>query len=581
MEDSIAGRDVFALLPTGGGKSLCFQLPALIRPGLTVVVSPLIALMKDQVDALTASGIPATFLNSTLKADESRRRLRGLFQGEYRLLYAAPERLMLDGTLEMLKEWKMTQLAIDEAHCISEWGHDFRPEYRQISKLRAEFPEVPVMALTATATERVRVDIVKHLQLREPRCYVASFNRPNLTYRVLAKSKPYDQVLEFIKSRKGESGIVYCSSRKTTESVAARLSVDGIRARPYHAGLPEKERSTNQEKFLRDEVRVICATIAFGMGINKPNVRFVVHYDLPKNVEGYYQETGRAGRDGLPGECLLLFSAVDLVKQTAFIEEKPDPQEQKIAREQLQRMVHYAECASCRRADLLGYFSETFPDPNCGGCDNCLDPRETFDGTLAAQKFLSCIYRLREASRFGVGLNHVIEVLTGAETEKIKRWSHDKISTYGIGKEHSRTEWQAIGREIIRLGYCRQTTEKFSVLELTASGMELLRSRQSVQLTRPMEVPEVSRGKIKRKGEIACDESLFERLRELRKEIADSRDVPAYIIFSDVSLRSMARDYPVTEAAFMEVPGVGAKKFEAFGVPFMDAIQKYLREQRR
>ena len=579
ITDALAGRDVFALLPTGGGKSLCFQLPALIREGLTIVVSPLIALMKDQVDAMQASGVAATFLNSTLGADEARRRLRGLFNGEYRLLYAAPERLMLDGTLDMLRQWNVAQIAIDEAHCISEWGHDFRPEYRQIAKLRDVFPDVPFMALTATATGRVRGDIVKHLRLREPRCYVASFNRPNLAYRVLPKSKPYDQVLAFIRGRRSESGIIYCASRKATESVAERLNEDGVRARPYHAGLDDKVRAENQEMFLRDDVRVICATIAFGMGINKPNVRFVIHYDLPKNIEGYYQETGRAGRDGILSECLLLFSSADVVKQTAFIEEKPDPEEQRIAREQLQQMVHYAECAACRRAELLRYFGEEFSDANCGGCDNCLEPRETFDGTLAAQKFLSCVYRLREASRFGVGLNHVVEVLTGAETEKIRKWGHDQISTYGIGKEHSRTDWQAIAREIIRLGYCRQTAEKFSVLELTDAGLELLRSRKTVTLTRPLPVPDRSRERSKRAGEISCDEALFEKLRALRKQIADVRDVPAYIIFSDVSLRIMARDYPADERALAGITGVGTKKLDEFGAQFMDAISKHLAQR--
>ena len=581
ITDALAGRDVFALLPTGGGKSLCFQLPALIHEGLTVVVSPLIALMKDQVDALTASGVAATFLNSTLKAEESRSRLRGLFNGEYRLLYAAPERLMLDGTMDMLRQWNVAQIAIDEAHCISEWGHDFRPEYRQIAKLRDAFPDVPFMALTATATERVRGDIVKHLRLRTPHTYVASFNRPNLTYRVLPKSKPYDQTLAFIRARRDSIGIVYCQSRKATESVAERLNSDGISARPYHAGLDDKTRAENQELFLRDEVRVICATIAFGMGINTPNVRFVLHYDLPKNVEGYYQETGRAGRDGLPSDCMLLFSAGDVVKQTAFIEEKTNMDEQRIAREQLQQMVHYAECAACRRAELLRYFGEEFGEPNCAGCDNCLEPRETFDGTLATQKFLSCVYRLRQASRFGVGLNHVIEVLTGGASEKVMKWGHDKISTYGIGKEHSRAEWAALGREIIRLGYCLQSAEKFSTLELTAEGLELLRSRRAVTLTRPPPEPEKDRDRTGRVGDITCDEVLFEQLRRLRKEIADSRDVPAYIVFSDVSLRVMARDYPTTERDFANITGVGRKKLDEFGAQFMDAILKYLRENPR
>ena len=573
IRDSLAGKDVFALLPTGGGKSLCFQLPALARDGLTVVVSPLIALMKDQVDALQASGIAATFLNSSLAAEESRKRLRGLHNSEYRLLYVAPERLMLSGFLSDLQKWNVQLIAIDEAHCISEWGHDFRPEYRQISELRKLFPQVPFMALTATATGRVREDIVTHLKLREPKCYVASFNRPNLTYRVIAKNKPFDQLFEFLRSRPKESGIVYCLSRKGAESVAERLSENGIKAKPYHAGLTPKERSEHQELFLRDNIRVVCATIAFGMGINKPNVRFVVHYDLPKNIEGYYQETGRAGRDGLPGECVLLFSAGDAVKQTTFIDEKPNPQERQIAREQLQQMVHYAECAACRRTELLAYFGEEFSADDCGACDNCLSPRATFDGTLAAQKFLSCVFRIREKNGFGVGLNHVVEVLTGADTDKIRKWDHAQLSTFGIGKEHSRPEWAAIGRELVRLGFLRQTTEKFSTLELTNAGAAILKSRAKVTLTKPVTAPETKKHHI---GEIACDEVLFERLRELRKRLADERDVPAYIIFSDVSLRHMARNYPAGESDLARISGVGEKKLREFGEVFLGEIAAHL-----
>ena len=598
IRDALAGKDVFALLPTGGGKSLCFQLPALARDGLTLVVSPLIALMKDQVDALQGSGVPATFLNSSLAAGESRSRLRGLHNGDYRLLYAAPERLMLSGFLDDLQRWNVKLIAVDEAHCISEWGHDFRPEYRQIADLRGLFPKVPFMALTATATGRVRADIITHLKLREPRCYVASFNRPNLSYRVVAKNKPYDQLLDFLRARPKEGGIVYCQSRKTAERTAANLTEDGVKARPYHAGLTPKARSEHQELFLRDDVRVICATIAFGMGINKPNVRFVVHYDLPKNIEGYYQETGRAGRDGLPSECVLLFSPGDVVKQTTFIDEKPDPKEQQIAREQLQQMVHYAECAGCRRRELLAYFGEEFgappsgtaqtsvpehagPEggaPNCGACDNCLSPRQTFDGTLAAQKFLSCVYRIREKQRFGVGLNHVVEVLTGADTEKIRKWGHEQLSTYGIGREHSRPEWAAIGRELIRLGYLRQTTEKFSVLELTSEGLAALKSRTKVTLTKPVTAPEA---KVQRVGEIACDEALFDRLRQLRKQLADERDVPAYIVFSDVALRQMARDYPANERDFTRISGVGEKKLREFGAAFLGEIAAHLQTNAR
>jgi ATP-dependent DNA helicase RecQ len=496
-----------------------------------------------------------------------------------------------------LQRWNVRLLAVDEAHCISEWGHDFRPEYRQLAELRKLFPETPMMALTATATERVRADIIKLLKLREPRCYVASFNRPNLTYRVLAKNKPYDQVLEFVRARPKESGIVYCQSRKTAESVARRLNEDGVKAKPYHAGLTPKERSEHQELFLRDDVRVICATIAFGMGINKPNVRFVLHYDLPKNIEGYYQETGRAGRDGLPGDCVLLFSAGDVIKQTRFIDEKPDPKEQQIAREQLQKMVHYAECSGCRRRELLAYFGEDWsaglrhgesaqshhavPEagvPNCGACDNCLSPRATFDGTIAAQKFLSCVYRIREKTRFGVGLNHVIEVLTGADTEKVRKWNHEQLSTYGIGQEHSRSQWAAIGRELIRLGHLRQTSGKFSVLELTNDGLAALKQRRKVTLTKPVTAPE---SKVHRAGEIACDEVLFDRLRKLRRQLADERNVPAYIVFSDVALRQMARDYPEREPEFARISGVGEKKLREFGDAFLAEIATYLQTNPR
>lgn len=573
IRDAMNGLDVFALLPTGGGKSLCFQFPALMRPGLTVVVSPLISLMKDQVDALNASGVPATFLNSSLAAGESRERLRGLHTGRYRLLYVAPERLMLSGFLEDLKTWNVTLFAIDEAHCVSEWGHDFRPEYRQLASLRPMFPDVPVMALTATATERVREDIIAQLHLKEPRCYVASFNRPNLMYRVVPKTSAYEQTLAIVRGKAGECGIIYCQSRKATESVAERLKLDGIKAATYHAGLDAEERARNQERFLRDEVKVVCATVAFGMGINKPNVRYVLHYDLPKNIEGYYQETGRAGRDGLPGECVLLFSAGDAVKQTRFIDEKPDPQEQKIARDQLQQMVHYAEAGGCRRASLLGYFGEIWEDVPCGGCDNCLAPRETFDGTLAAQKLLSCVFRIRERGQQGFGLNHLIDILCGADTAMIRKWRHTELSTYGIGREMKKAEWQAVGRELMRLGLLHQTKEKFSVIEVTEEGMATLRERRKITLTRPAAAPE----RISKTGAIACDETLFEQLRELRRKLADERDVPAYIIFSDVALREMARSYPVNEREFSRISGVGKQKLEEFAATFIREIEEYLK----
>src|SRR4051812_28905491 len=575
-------------MPTGGGKSLCFQLPALMRDGLTIVVSPLIALMKDQVDALQTSGIPATYLNSTLDREEAKARWRGLQRGEYRMLYVAPERLMLDTFLERALNWNIAQFAIDEAHCISEWGHDFRPEYRDLKKLRKHLPDVPIMALTATATERVRADIIKQLKLRDPHAYVASFNRPNLTYRVMPKAAAYEQLLAFIRNRPNDSGIVYCASRKSTDSLARNLNEDGVSAKPYHAGLRNAERTKHQDAFLRDDVRVITATIAFGMGINKPNVRFVVHYDLPKNLESYYQETGRAGRDGLPSECVLLFSLGDVAKQLHFIDEKTE-KEARIARAQLQQMVHYAETRECRRATLLDYFGETYRakrdevgdqtlplSVSCESCDNCLQPRETFDGTVQAQKLLSCVYRIHARHGFGFGLGHVVDVLRGADTEMIRQRGHNELSTYGIGGELKRAEWQAIGRELLRLGLIECAPGKFATLSLTPAGLEALRKRTPIVLTKQIEIAE-KRARIKA-GAIECDEILFERLRALRRQLADKRGVPAYIIFSDVSLREMARKYPTNSTEFRRIPGVGEQKLKDFGEAFLSAIRSHSTE---
>jgi len=591
IEDALAGRDVFVLMPTGGGKSLCFQLPALVRDGLTIVVSPLIALMKDQVDALQASGIPATYLNSTLNREEAKARWRGLHRGQYRMLYVAPERLMLDAFLERALNWNIAQFAIDEAHCISEWGHDFRPEYRELKKLRKHLPDVPIMALTATATERVRADIIKELKLGDARAYVASFNRPNLTYRVVPKTTAYEQLLTFIRSRPNDSGIIYCASRKSTESLARNLNEDGVSAKPYHAGLTNVERTKHQDAFLRDDVRVITATIAFGMGINKPNVRFVVHYDLPKNLESYYQETGRAGRDGLPSECVLLFSPSDVAKQRHFIDEKAE-KEARIARAQLQQMVHYAETRECRRATLLEYFGETYParrdgvggrtpplQVSCESCDNCLQPRETFDGTVHAQKFLSCVYRIHARHGFGFGLGHVVDVLRGADTEAIRQRGHNELSTYGIGGELKRGEWQAIGRELLRLGLVECAPGKFATLSLTPAGLEALRKRTSIVLTKQIEIAE--KAARRKPGAIECDEALFERLRALRRQLADERGVPAYIIFSDVSLREMARNYPTNSTEFRRIPGVGEQKLKDFGEAFLSEIRSHSAENQR
>ena len=573
METSLAGQDALAILPTGAGKSLCYQLPALVREGLTVVVSPLIALMKDQVDQLEASGVAATFLNSTLGGDEARRRIEGLDAGAYQLLYVAPERLMLPDFLSRLNRWKIAALAVDEAHCISEWGHDFRPEYRRLKEVRQLIPAISVLALTATATERVREDIVKQLELRDPAIFLASFNRPNLKYQVIAKSGAAAQVCNFANARPDESGIVYCQSRKNTETLTATLRAQGFSAVAYHAGLDAQERAKNQDAFLRDEAKIICATVAFGMAINKPNVRYVIHADLPKNIEGYYQETGRAGRDGLPADCLLLFSRGDVMKYLKFLDEIPDEQAREVAHRQLDQMTHFAESDSCRRVSLLGYFGETWSPENCGGCDHCLHPREKWDATTDVQKLLSCVLRVRQAGNFSVGLNHISEVLTGGMSEKIIRWKHERLSTHGIGKDQSRAYWVDLGRQLLRADLLAASTDKFSTVAVSQQGIDVLKKRETVMLTRALSIP---KSRIPRTGEIPCDSGLFEQLRVLRKELADARNVPPYVVFSDVTLRHFSREYPTHDGAMLRIPGVGEKKLTDYGQTFIDAIREWL-----
>ncbi len=575
MDASLAGRDAVAILPTGAGKSLCYQLPALVREGLTVVVSPLIALMKDQVDQLDASGVAATFINSSLDGEEARRRIAGLNAGNYQLLYVAPERLMLPDFLSRLKDWQIAALAVDEAHCISEWGHDFRPEYRRLKEVRQTLPNIPVLALTATATERVREDIVRQLELRDPAVFLASFNRPNLKYQVVAKSGAAAQVCNFASARPEDSGIVYCQSRKATEALAATLRTQGFSAVAYHAGLDQAERAKNQDAFLRDEAKIVCATVAFGMGINKPNVRYVIHADLPKNIEGYYQETGRAGRDGLPADCLLLFSRGDVTKYLKFLDEIPDEQARNVAHQQLDQMTHFAENDACRRVGLMGYFGEIWSQENCGACDHCLHPREKWDSTIDVQKLLSCVLRIRQAGSFSVGLNHVSEVLTGGLSEKIQRWKHDQITTHGIGKDQPRPYWVDLGRQLLRAGLLAASTDQFPTVSVSQQGIDALKKRETIMLTRALSTP---RAKTVRTGDIPCDPGLFEQLRILRKELADARNVPSYVVFSDVTLRHFSRDYPQDNAALLRIPGVGEKKLDDYGKAFLGAIHGWLSE---
>jgi ATP-dependent DNA helicase RecQ len=481
---------------------------------------------------------------------------------------------MLDDWKDNLRAWNVKALVIDEAHCISEWGHDFRPEYRQLGELRALLPEVPILALTATATPGVRTDISSHLNLTDPAVFIASFNRPNLAYQVIPKDQPLRQILDFAGRRKQESGIVYCSTRATTERLAASLAARGLATRPYHAGLPNDVRTKTQELFLRDEVHIICATIAFGMGINKPNVRWVIHHDLPKNLEAYYQETGRAGRDGLPADCLLLFSAGDAAKQTHFINGMSTPQEQRVARRQLREMISYSESSACRRHALLAYFGEQSAT-RCDACDNCLAPRASYDGTTVSQKLLSCVFRIREASQLSTGMNHLIDVLTGVSTEKVRRWNHHTLTTYGIGADVDRKEWAVVGRELLRQGYLRQSGSEFPVVEITPSGLSALRSRKIIMLTRPMARPK-TKPPPRRTGEIECDEALFGRLRAVRKRLADERGVPAYVIFGDATLREMARRYPATREALGGIFGVGQRKLQEFGDAFAAEIAAHL-----
>ncbi|QEM68345.1 DNA helicase RecQ [Geobacter sp. FeAm09] len=565
----IAGEDAFVLMPTGGGKSLCYQVPALHRPGVGIVVSPLISLMKDQVDALTANGVAAALYNSSLKEAEARQVLARLHGGHLDLLYVSPERLMSDGFLERLKGLDIALFAIDEAHCVSQWGHDFRPEYVQLGRLRELFPGIPLIALTATADPQTRNDIVSRLGLTEAVCHVAGFDRPNIRYTVLEKQKPFQQLSAFLKGRTGEAGIVYALSRKRVEELAGRLAEAGIKAAPYHAGLSDAERQRTQDAFQRDDLRVVVATVAFGMGIDKPNVRFVVHYDLPKNIESYYQETGRAGRDGLPAEALLLFGYGDIAISRALIENGGNPDQNRIELHKLNAMVGFAEALTCRRRVLLGYFGEHLED-DCGNCDVCQSPPERYDATEDAQKALSCVYRVGQ--RFGMG--HVIEVLRGSHSQRIQSLGHDRLSTYGIGRELSQDAWGGLIRQLLHLGYLEQDVGNYSVLRLTARSKPVLRGEERVVLARPRVRMVAAKKEPKRsRGELDYDRGLFERLRALRKRLADEQQVPPFVVFGDATLVEMAAYRPTDDEGLARISGVGKHKLARYGAAFLREIR--------
>ena len=568
IEKALADQDLLVIMPTGGGKSLCFQLPALLKPGLMIVISPLIALMQDQVDALQDNGIGATYLNSSLSFLEVQEREKQIFENKIKLLYVAPERLLGDRFQDffhrLITHIGVSAFAIDEAHCVSEWGHDFRPEYRQLSQLRQQYPQIPIFAFTATATKRVQKDIIDQLKLHKPSVHLTSFNRPNLYYEIIPKEKrSYEQLLKFIKTLKG-SGIIYCMSRKMVDEISDRLQEDGIKALPYHAGMGDENRRINQTQFIRDEVRIIVATVAFGMGINKPDVRFVIHYDLPRNLESYYQESGRAGRDNEPAKCLLFFSFGDLKKIEYIIQQKA-PSEQQKSRQQLRQIVDYSEGLACRRTIVLRYFGEDFSG-NCGNCDNCCYPRPLEDWTIEAQKFLSCVARCKE--RFG--MMHIIDVLRGSRKQKIEQYQHHLLSTYGIGKDRTLDEWKQLGVFLIHQGFLDETSDGYSILKLNAYSWEILRKQRNVTLAVKSKVKEKTDTRDNPRARDA--ELLFESLRSLRQRIAKSQGIAPYVVFGDSSLKLMAQSKPKTLEEFAAISGVGRYKLQQYGEQFVKEI---------
>jgi ATP-dependent DNA helicase RecQ len=575
IEHVISGRHAFVLMPTGGGKSLCYQIPALIRPGVGIIISPLIALMQDQVDALKQLGIKAAAINSSMAGADIAKTKRAIRSGEIDMVYVAPERLLMDDFLALLHESPIALFAIDEAHCVSQWGHDFRPHYTQLALLAKQFPGVPRIALTATADHPTRKDIVERLHLAEGRTFIAGFDRPNIHYSIALKENPQKQILQFIKrSHARDSGIVYCLSRKMVDENAAWLCTQGFKALPYHAGMDAGDRARNQERFLREDTTIMVATIAFGMGIDKPDVRFVAHMNIPKNIEAYYQETGRAGRDGLPANALMLYGMQDAAMQRNFIDESTAPDSQKrIEHQKLNALLGLCEAASCRRKIVLDYFGDS--STPCGNCDTCLTPPITFDGTVAAQKALSCSYRTGQ--RFGVG--YMVDVLLGKTDERMERFGHDKISTFGIGNEFGRSEWQSIFRQLVALHLLTPDGSEYGGLKITPRGLTFLQQKEALQLRK-------FTGKAKVAGDNktrtpsppmddASDQSLFDALRAARLELAREQNVPPYVIFHDRTLRELATQKPTNLFALSNISGVGEKKVERYGEMVLKVIAQH------
>lgn len=569
IQNVLSKKDSLVIMPTGGGKSICYQIPALIFEGLTIVISPLISLMKDQVEQLKLLGIDAVLLNSAISGSEYQQNLNRVRSGHAKLLYLAPETLVKDDIQQLLKEVELDCITVDEAHCISEWGHDFRPEYRMLGAFRQKFPSAVCVALTATATPRVQDDIGNNLRLNSPQKFLASFNRDNLLIRVMQKDRPFEQLKEFLDTHKEEPGIIYCFSKKQVDTLAQKLTVLGLKVKPYHAGLTSQERSQNQELFIRDEIQIIIATIAFGMGINKSNVRFVVHYDMPKNLESYYQEIGRSGRDGLKSECLLLFTYGDVNKQNYFIDQKENELERLVAKAHLDAMLRFAEAQVCRRIPLINYFGEKYHEEHCGMCDNCLTEKKKLkDVTVAAQKFLSCIKRTGEI----FGANYIIDVLLGAETDRIFSFGHQKLSVYGIGRELSKTQWLKLSRHILAGSYVQKDLQ-YGSFKLTQRAYNVLLKNEKVfaDLGESAEKP--------KKAEVRKDEYdpvLFELLRKKRALIAEEMNMPPYIIFTDKTLVQMTLYMPRTISELLRVQGIGTYKANEFGSSFLKIINDYI-----